>query len=260
MTFLEYAAIPAVNWSLLKEMAKSPAHYQYRRTHPREDTAAMLLGRLVHCAVLEPDELPKRWAVWNGARRGNAWVEFAEATVANGVETCTEAEYEKALAIRDAVRGHVAALPLLYGGKAEVVKTWTDPSTGVPCKARLDYLIGQHTLVELKTTRDIGPREFARTCAYLSYHGQLAFYARALSDKPEKYVKAYVIAVESEPPHDVCVYEPDEDFMWAGDELVSELLAKLKQCERTGQWPGAYKGLRSLALPPWVFDRLDETT
>jgi hypothetical protein len=57
----QYHADPAVSASHLHAIARSPYHYWSRYLDPNrkpvEPTAAMRLGSLVHCAVLEPDEL-----------------------------------------------------------------------------------------------------------------------------------------------------------------------------------------------------------
>jgi len=49
--FATYSKLEAVNWSSLKEMRRSPRHYQHRLTAPREDTKAMALGRATHTAT-----------------------------------------------------------------------------------------------------------------------------------------------------------------------------------------------------------------
>src|ERR687887_272002 len=98
MTFAEYRAIDAVNWSSLREMLGSPAPYRYRLDHPREDSTTLALGRAVHAAVFEPDRLPLEFAVWKGARRaGKAWDAFR---AVHGDDTILKAsEYERGLAM-----------------------------------------------------------------------------------------------------------------------------------------------------------------
>jgi hypothetical protein len=274
VTFEEYVKLPALNWSLLKHMAVSPKHFKHAETHPRPDTAAMALGRLVHFIALEADRVPLEFAMWPdekdertvvhwvdskgkaqsgpiGGRRGTnahkAWLEMQ-----GDREVMTESGYRTALAIRDAVRSHPAAAELLTGGEAEVTLTWTDPETGLPCKARLDYL-RPGTVVDLKTTSDISEWAFARTCAKYSYHGQHAFYTEgACRTRCMPHTFAF-IAVESDPPHDVAVYELDDDSVWAGEELVRSLLLKVKQCQESGIWEGAYPSPQTLMMPPWVF-------
>jgi exodeoxyribonuclease VIII len=253
MTFQEYRALGAANWSSLRELARSPKHYAYRLSHERPDTPAMRLGRAVHTSVLEPDRFALEYTIWRGGvRRGKEWDAFCVAN--DDKDILSEDEYARCVAIRDAVRGHPVAGPLLANGVAETTLQWVDSATGLALKARLDYLTDT-ALVDLKTAQSVTPRDFARACTNYQYHGQLAFYAR-----PVEVPKVYMVAVESEQPHDVVVYEPDDDFLWAGDELVTDLLAKLKTCTDTDTWPGMYSGVQPLSLPAWVYSELEDAT
>lgn len=248
--FAAYAAIPGVNWSTLQEMTRSPLHYQAILKAERRDTDKMALGRLTHCAVLEPDALPLRYAVWTGGRRvGSEWDAFVDAHA--GREVVCEADYATALAIRDAVHANPDAHELLTGGSAEVTLTWTDPETHLHCKGRLDYLKPE-TLTDLKTTRDAETRIFGVRAARLLYHGQLGFYAMGARASGYEAVAVRIIAVESAPPHDVAVFELDDDALYAGEELARDLLRRVADCQQTGQWPGRYEGVQTLRLPGWA--------
>ena len=55
MTHDAYDAIDATRWSMLKLMAKSPAHYHQALLESRKDTTALKFGRAVHLACLEPE-------------------------------------------------------------------------------------------------------------------------------------------------------------------------------------------------------------
>ena len=249
VNFTDYSDLGGVNWSTLSAMQSSPAHYHWRLTTPREDTPAMRLGRAVHTQVLEPRVFPLQWTVYDGRRAGNAWTEFV--TVNHDKTVLTVEEYEKVLAIGDAVRAHKAARRLLRYGKPEVSLRWIDPRTRIRCKGRLDWLRGD-TLVDLKTSRDVEPRAFGRTAAQLSYHAQLAFYRRGLLATGHKLAPVYMIAVESSGPFDVLVYEVDEDVLFAGDEIVTKLLHELKLCRKRRSWPGRDQGVQALDFPQWA--------
>lgn len=247
-----YEADRSINWSLLREMAKSPRHYQHRLTTPRPDTPAMRLGRAVHTATLEPDLFPLQWTVWDGRRAGKEWQEFAAVNADKSILTVEE--YESALAIRDAVHGHKSAGRLLRHGRPEVTLKWTDPETRQRCKGRLDWLCGD-TLTDLKTSRDVEPRAFGRAFAQLWYHGQLAFYRRGLRACGHAQGPVYVIAVEAAAPFDVMVYEVGEDELAAGDDLVRTLLWQVKDCRkayRNRPWPGRDSGIAPLQFPLWA--------
>jgi hypothetical protein len=129
---------------------------------------------LAHCAVLEPDELSKRYAIAPD-RRSNAGKAAAAEMSANGIEAVSEPEMALALNMADAVRQHPYAAALLADGKAEQSFWWDDKATGQRCKCRPDWYQGT-TIVDLKTCQDASPGAFARACATFGYHTQAAHY------------------------------------------------------------------------------------
>lgn len=253
-SFADYRAIDAINWSTLKHMADSPLHYRYHRDHPTEDTTRLLLGRAVHTAVLEPDLFPLQYVVWDGDRRaGKEWQEFAAVNANRGVLKASE--YRLCLDVRDAVRSRPSVVELL-SGESEITRTWTDPATGLRCKARPDHL--GHALVDLKTTGTIDQFKFESLSARMLYHGQMAFYRRAVE---EPRAPVYIIAVEIDPPHDVAAFEVDEGALEYGDRLVAQYLQRVKDCTEAGEWPGRYEDADEgayLSLPAWMDESVDE--
>jgi hypothetical protein len=249
VNFEQYSDLAGCNWSLLREMAKSPAHYAHRLHNPRSDTPAMRFGRAVHTCVLEPDLFPVHWTLYDGRRAGNAWQEFAAVNSDKGILTVDE--YETVLAIRDSVQRHKLAARLLRRGKSEVTLRWVDPATRIRCKARLDHLCGD-ALTDLKTTKDVDNRVFGRLAERMAYHGQLGFYRRGLLATGHKPAPVHILAVEAEAPHDVAVFAVDEDVLEAGDMLVAKLLHQVKTCRRLRRWPGRYESEESLEFPAWA--------
>jgi hypothetical protein len=251
MDFAEYLAIDAVNWSTLKELRRSPKHYQHALRHQRKDTTAFKLGRAVHTAVFEPDRLLRDYVIWEGDRRaGKEWERFKELHWRSTILKVDE--YERACAIRDAVRAHSLAAPILVGGQAEHALQWTDEKTGLPLKARLDML-GRLAVIDLKTSRHaIDARLFASAAWSLGYFHQLAFYTRGARAVTGKELPAVIIAVENAPPFDVCFYKVDEDDLWLAGEEVDKLLALLKTCRETDSWPGVGVAEQVLAAPRWA--------
>lgn len=256
-TFPEYQRLRGINWSVLRAMADSPAHFRYRQSHEREDTPAMALGRAIHTAVLEPDRFMVEYAYFDGPRRaGKAWEEFA--AVNEGRTILKPDEYERVLAIRDAVRAHKVARRLLRFGEPEVSIQWTDPETRMLLKARPDWLAPGGTLVDLKSTRTVEARTFGRLAVRMHYVEQLAFYRMGLAARGHEDGPAYIIAVESDGPHDVGVFELDEDTLYAGEQTVRELLGRVKDYRGWRRPPGRYPGLETLDVPPWFFAADDD--
>jgi hypothetical protein len=255
-----YRRSPGVNWSTLSAMRQSPAAYHHRLTTPREATPAMLLGRLIHTAVLEPAQLLTDYAVWEGGRRGTnehkAWL----AEIGDREQTTT-ADMEKALAIAEAVRSHPAAHRALRGGHAEKSLHWTDPATRLRCKGRVDHIRfdrGETTLTDLKSTRQVEPRAFGRSVEAFGIHGQLALYRRGMDVLGYKPGPVRIVAVEQEPPHEVAVYLVPDEVLDAGAQLVDRLLAEVKKWRTRRRWPVRFEDEVALQFPTWAIPEYDD--
>jgi hypothetical protein len=231
MSFAEYSAIEAVNWSTLREMGRSPAHYRYRLDHPREDTTRLGFGRGAHAALFESDRLPLDFAVFRGPKRaGKEWRAFKAVHAAETILKATE--YERCIGIRDAVRAHEAAARHLRSGWSERAIVWTDPETRLACKARPDHL--SDALLELKTTDDLA--RFSWFAEQLGYHCQLAFYLMALRSIGIR-VPARIIAVECKPPHKVALVALAAARLEAGELECRRLLRQVAACRAARSWP-----------------------
>lgn len=249
-----YFTSEGANWSLLKHLDDSPLAYKHAKENPRPDTADLALGRVVHTLVFEPHKFGDEYAIYNGERRGGkAWEDFKAENF--GRTIFKRDELTEARAMADAVRNHPLVAPYLVGGEFERVLRWTDPTTGIGCKAKVDWIIpGRKIVADLKTTRSIERRRFAADVARYSYYGQLAHYSagitHALGWTPDRRI---LIAVEKSAPYDVAVYELDDVACQVGDEKQQELLAKLRACLDSDEWSGRYTEEQTLELPGWVF-------
>lgn len=263
--FSEYAEIPAVNISSLKEIKRSPQHYRHRLANPRE-TNAMRLGTAAHCAVLEPERFAREFIAWTrttesgraAPRSGKAWdtynAENADKTI------LTADEYALAVAMRDAVRGDATAAKYIETGDPEVTLEWT--LAGRPCKGRVDWLTMQErpVLVGLKTARNASHFPFASAAAKLGYHLQWAFYFDGYVAITGNEPRVVEIVVESDPPHAVVVYDIPPDVIDQGRDEYEELLRILSECEMRGEWPGYAACEQILTLPSWVYDRQEDVS
>jgi hypothetical protein len=232
--------------------------YRYRLDHPRGDTPTLRSGRTAHTAVFEPDRFALEYAVFKGPRRaGKAWEAFEAAHAGDTILKVDE--YERCIAIRDAVRNHPIAGPYLAKGRSEFSIRWKDPDTQLACKARLDFVSdSKPALVDLKTTRSIVYPHFAATAYKLGYHCQLGYYQWGLKLALGLELPVKVIAVESEPPHDVAVFEYGEPELGMGLLEAQSLLIKLGFHREKQTWPGMYDEEQVLEFPAWATEREDE--
>ena len=256
----QYHADPAVSASHLKAVMQSPYHYWSRYINPDrkqvEPTAAMKLGSLAHCAILEPDELLQRYGVC-AARNTKAGKEQAERMAAEGIEAVTSTDMALALGMRAAVRNHPAAAALLHQGKAEQSFWWNDTATGMRCKCRPDWY-QRDTVVDVKTTTDASPQAFARSVATFAYHVQAAHYLEGLSDRCQRFV---FVAVEKSYPHAVAVYELDADALALGRTTRDNALDVIAGCKAANVWPGyGDTTIQTISLPKWATNPIQTET
>lgn len=233
-TQTEYEELPGLNWSRLRLIGKSPAHF---KNGFGDDSSGFRLGTAAHAATLEPGRFMEDFIIYEGKRdkRIKAWQDFQIDAARAGKEILSPSEHAEALAIAAAVRGHPKAASYLSGGKPEIGMTWK--LGPFDCKGRTDY-IGQNAIVDLKTTQDASPKAFSYSCKKYGYFGQAAWYA-------DGHLKAFgtrllfvFIAVEKTPPYFVQVFRVPEHVLNAGRELYLSYLAKLDECQRTNNWHG----------------------
>ena len=261
--FDDYDMIDALNWSRLKHMAKSPAHYVHNIKAGCEDTAALKLGRAVHMAVLEPDRFGANVVRWEGAvRRGKAWDEFQAAH--RHQDILTEREHDQCLSIAAAVRKDSTASAYLAGGKSEVTLRWTHRQTvGIPyevaCKGRCD-LITPRAIVDLKTCADASPEAFGRDAFKMLYYAQAAMYSDGFEAAHGSGLPFVIVAVEKSSPWVVQCYELPEDVLQMGRELYRGLIDRLVACRAESVWPGYATGVLPLELPRWAVQDDDAET
>lgn len=242
----DYNAIQSLNWSRLRLLGKSPAHFKQGFG---DDSSGFALGTAAHMATLEPERFAAECVVYPGRRQGKAWEAFELEQLDAGKSIITQKEYDTAIAIRDAVRNHAPAMAHLRDGLAEQTIQW-DFAGGFKCKGRADY-IGA-SIVDLKSTKDASPRAFAAACARYGYFGQAAWYSDGLYRATGVRKPFVIVAVESSPPHIVQVYRIAGAALEHGRNQYIELLARLDYCQRENFWGGySQEAELDLEVPSW---------
>lgn len=262
----KYVQQKAVNFSSLKEMARSPMHYRHRLEKPKESDA-LTLGISAHTSILEPAKFMTQYVLWDertdgGAvrpRRGKDWDAFVAAN--KGKSIIRIDEFNLALAMRDAVRSNVTAMRYLRKGDAEATFVWLDDETQYLCKGRADWLTevdGLDVIVGVKTAKDCRPIGFGNAAARFGYHLQWAMYYDAWAKLTGRNAKMVEVVVESAPPHDVAVYVIPSEIIEQGRDEYRKLMLRLRECESKNEWPGATDGEQLLSLPSWVYHAEDD--
>ena len=256
LTVEEYDALDRVRSSHLKTIIdESPLHLRHELDEGEErNSDALAIGTAIHAAVLEPEVYAREVVVYPGAsRRSVAYESFALRY--RGKIILLEKEQEQVKAAADAVRKCYQAAQFLTTGRPEMSVLWTDPETGVKCKARPDWLDERDhpVLVGLKTSRDAGPDKFARFADDYLYQLSWAMYRDGYYRVTGIHPQMIEIVVEKTPPYDVVVYTIGDDVIEAGETIYRSALSTYATCQVSGKWPGKGGGeVRELELKPWA--------
>lgn len=263
LTYLEYAAIPAWNWSRIKllELA-SPLHVfqDVFQDHGDNDTPARVVLRAIHCAVLEPHRFGERYSVFAGTRNASHKLYKSHLACFPGTEVLLPRERDQITATAAAIRDHHVVRDLMAEGEGEVVVTWDDADTGLPCKARIDWL-GTKGWFDLKTFGTTHERRVASMAAQQLTHGQLAHYDAGLRANGIE-LPALLVVAEGQGAQDVAVFAMDEGVphgaLHVGRVLRERLMRELAGCVAEDRWPGRHETVQDLVLPTWALDEVDD--
>lgn len=226
----EYLGIRThVSSSGLKQILRSPAHFQRYLNRKEESLPHLDLGTAVHCAILEPERFRREYIslpvgkidIFHEADlqliQGEKQVRFLTENQMAVVEGIVE-QLERKPGIRH----------LMQTGQAEKSLFWQDPDTGIRCKIRPDMLVLPDVMLELKTTFDPSLAVFQRTCQMQMYHLAAVMYREGVAQvtgcRP-----LYLFVVASRfPPYSVETFVPDSSLLDKGEGLFREALYKLK--------------------------------
>jgi exodeoxyribonuclease VIII len=258
----QYHAIEAFNSGSVSKLLRSPAHFVAHREKGVTPTDSMILGTALHMCLLEPALAQRRIVTapkFGRKKEDIAAKELFYKTLPPSAIALDEDDMARLNGMVKSLRSHRAVDMLLQGGRSEVSLYWVDGKEKVPCKARIDYLGADCGVIDLKTTSDASKDAFKRSVASWMYHAQAWHYWSAveavLHTSPPYFVW---IAVESDPPHGVGVYQIGTPSLLAGSRLVSEAMRRYAEGHRTGVWPSYSALIETLDVPRWAltFDEL----
>ena len=214
MPFKEYLAVKACHKSALSHVktAKHLAKFENRDT----GTDAMRFGRVFHLALLEPQLLgdvpiysEQEWIAKKDHPDGvsindqkSQWKEGREHYYANAQEKEDCENMVKAIMENPLGKKYISA-----PGMSEVSLFWKDPRTGLDCKTRIDKLLDDDVIVEVKTDVDPEPEKFGKKIYQMDYQVGAWFNREGFKEVMGRDIKAFIfIAVEKSDPYTVGVY------------------------------------------------------
>jgi exodeoxyribonuclease VIII len=282
----EYHAGPGISKTGLDLIERSPLHYYAEYLDParppkaNDETPARLVGHLAHCAILEPAEFDKRYAVlpadaprrptsaqWNAKNPSSDslmamswWREWLAKN--EGRTVITHDQRETAMRQAESVRRLPDIREALGRGRPEVSAYWRDPATGVLCRCRPDWRhdAGDKNviLVDVKTYSNAAPAEFARQIARMRYHVQAAYYTDGYALASGRDVLGFIfLAVETEYPYAASAVMLDDASLEQGRADYRRNVDAYARCLAANEWPGYPAGIQPVSLPSWAMTDIE---
>lgn len=261
MSFDDYRRHPSVANSDLTQIAKSPAHYQFYKTNPQDETDAMIFGRALHKLLLEPEKFDTEFVYapeFNMRTKDGKAALDAFTTENKGKQVLFSKDKEELGGIVKSINDNSFVRNILnMRSVREVSIFWTDKETGVECKGRPDLILTEeHIIVDLKSSRDAGADYFAKALYEFRYFTQAAFYSDGYEAITGHIPQFCFIVFEKEPPYACAVYLIDQRAIHTGREVYKRNLATYKKCTETGIWEGYPKRVIDIDMPEWVYKKL----
>ncbi len=256
MTEGDYHGHSAIGSTQLKTILKSLGLFKHEQENKRVPTKAMIFGTAFHLAVLEPKRFKAEVVVmpkFSGAgmyAKKDEWL-----TENHGKLTISADEMADILLMLKSFSAHSVASSLLVGGVPELAYLWTDPDTGIECKAKPDYRRSGGVIVDIKTTNDASLEEFSRSVLNYGYHVSAAHYlngvSRVLGQTFEKFI---LIACEKEAPYGIQCFEVDFGTLEKGQELCKRALIRLKAAREVNYYPMYSDEIVPISIPAYGFN------
>lgn len=217
------------NFSLIKELLKSPLHFQTARVTPKEATPAMKLGSTIHCYLLEPLRFANEYLEEPELdKRTKEYKEFAAKNTDKFLYSKKEVNpiLEKLEIIKKEsnIDAYPSLLRILDGDTINEHAIFWDKY-----KCKIDaFDDDEDTLIDIKTTLDASPEAFSKTIFNSYYYLQLAHYGLGLKAASKKINEYKIIAIQTSAPFDVVEYVISDDVMSYAEQKLQELYAKLE--------------------------------
>ena len=236
-----------LSFSAIKEFAKSPMHFINYKLGDKKQTPAMKQGTLIHCAILEPEELENRYCIleqsmlpnpdkdFRNTENKNFKQLFEEEARAKNKEIISPAEWQNACDRRDLAYNNEVVSPYLKGLKqTEIGATWE--FGGYQWRGVLDG-IGPSYVLDLKTVDSAAPDKIKWKAIHEKYAWQQFLYRQSPMVYP--YFSNFNLLVDSEMGMSLLKIEWN-DLAKAEAEIL-KILEQFKICTENNLWNQNYE-------------------
>jgi len=215
------------------------------------DTPALLVGRGVHCRILEGrDAYESQFALGGPINKTtgrpfgkdtNAFRDWCKAQGKPGIHHDYLALIEN-MASGVAMNDEAVDL-LLYGRSEGVVRA---EYCGTPCQIRIDWTHPHRGIIDLKSTADL--TWFENEARRRRYANQVAFYQAVLGRAIGELVPSYIIAVEKVEPYRCGVWRLSDNTLAIARQENEAAVRRLRHAWEHDEFPTGYEGIRMLDI------------
>jgi len=234
-----YDGIQALNYSGSKELLKSPAHYQAYLNQEREETKALRMGSLIHCAVLQPELLNEKFVTApicdKRTKEGKAVFAEFESSLKPGMTVVSAEEASECQVIASAAMQALDRMGVTF----EMTEfMFTTDHCGVQLKCAIDGVGTDGYLYDLKTTEDASPAGILKSIRAYRYNLQAYFYRLCFETAFERRLLGFrFLFVEKAPPYATAWVEIGPELMSYACSDFEKALQAYRECTTLGEWP-----------------------
>lgn len=244
-SYEQYHSIQALRSSHLRLVKKSPAHFaaafdeRWQKTISPQLQKSFDKGKAFDTLMLHgSDELSIKVAIEPDlSKNSNAYKQWKQEH--GGAIILSQRELDFIVEMKRRTEAKSVFSGIFTDGHPHKVLIWQD-GTGIWCKAEIDWIMSDGTVVDLKTTGGGADYwAFSRSAYRYGYINQGAFYLAGLSAITGVEHNRFMLAVvETEPPFESQVFRATQDQLWKAEMENEECLSTLAHCFKTGKWPG----------------------
>lgn len=240
-----------------KILLKSPARFRYAMDNPTHSETfdfghvahELILGKGGGFRVLDHDSY-----------RSKDSRDERDQAYAEGLTPILASEFERAMALAEAVRGDEHAAPYLAQGRAETAMYGVHADTGVGLRGRADWLTkkvdGTWVIVDVKTCASSEPDAIDRAMHTFGYAQQAAWYLDLLALNGHPGAEFVFIFAEKATPHFVQVAEPSASDLDYGRQKNEKAIRLYAECAAADHWPALPP--HTTHVPAWAWKDLDD--
>lgn len=244
-SYEQYASIPALRSSELKNLRKTPAHY--KAAHEYKSPISPVLqksfdkGKAFDVLVLHGSEAFEKLVIIEPDLNKNtkAYKQWRAGLPADAV-TLSAQEKDFIWQMYTCAMKKERFCEIFKGdGISHRVIVWQDNRTGLWCKAEIDWIKSDGTVVDLKSSADAGFWFFMRQASRLGYANQGAYYLDGLCQVTGiEHSRFQLAVVEVEPPFESQVFKVGDDQLLKAQLENEDRMETLAQCLESDNWPG----------------------